>query len=311
MATGSKKVIYVALAGNLLIALTKLFAAMYTGSSAMLSEAVHSLVDTGNGGFLLYGMRQARRPPDKRFPFGHGKEIYFWSFIVALLIFSLGAGISIYEGVRHLREPVRIEDPVVNYIVLGLSMLFEGSAWLVALKEFRRQKGKQGYLEAVEAGKDPTAFAVLLEDSAAMLGLLFALAGLTLSEVTGNMMYDGAASIVIGVILASVAILLARETKGLLIGESASPEVVDGVRALMEETPGVDRVNEILTMHMGPDYILVNVSLMLSPTLDRAQAHEIFDLIDARIKSRYRRVKRVFIESETRLQRTGSDQPSN
>lgn len=307
MATGSKKVIYVALAGNLLIALTKLFAAMYTGSSAMLSEAVHSLVDTGNGGFLLYGMRQARRPPDKRFPFGHGKEIYFWSFVVALLIFSLGAGISVYEGIRHLREPTRIEDPLVNYVVLGLSMLFEGTAWVVALKEFRRQKGKQGYLEAVEAGKDPTAFAVLLEDSAAISGLLFALAGLTLSEVTGNMMYDGAASIVIGLILASVAILLARETKGLLIGESAAPEVVDGVRTLIEEIPGVDRVKEVLTMHVGPDYILVNISLMLSPTLDRAQAHETFDLIDTRIKSRYRRVKRVFIESETRLQQTGGD----
>ncbi|OZI59579.1 cation transporter [Bordetella genomosp. 11] len=301
MATGSKKVIYVALTGNLLIALTKLFAALYTGSSAMLSEAVHSLVDTGNGGFLLYGMRRAKLPPDKRFPFGHGKEIYFWSFVVALLIFSLGAGISVYEGIRHLRHPVSIENPLVNYIVLGLSMLFEGSAWVVALKEFRRQKGKRGYLEAVEAGKDPTAFAVLLEDSAAMLGLLFALAGLTLSEVTGNMLYDGAASIVIGLILASVAILLARETKGLLIGESANPEVVDGIRALVEETPGVDRVNEVLTMHIGPDFILVNISLMLSPALDRAQAHETLDRIDARIRSRYSRIKRVFIESETRL----------
>ncbi|QOY95109.1 cation transporter [Massilia sp. UMI-21] len=302
MATGSKKVIYVALLGNLLIALTKFTAAAYTGSSAMLSEGIHSLVDTGNGGLLLYGMRRAKRPPDKRFPFGHGKEIYFWSFVVALLIFSLGAGFSIYEGVRHLQEPSEIDNPLVNYIVLGVSMLFEGGAWLVALKEFRRQKGKQGYLEAVEAGKDPTAFAVLLEDSAALLGLLVAMAGLALSQLTGNMIFDGGASIVIGLILASTAVILARETKGLLIGESASPEVVDGIRALVEKMPGVDRANEILTMHVGPDYVLVNISLMLSSKLDRAQAHETFDLIDAQIKSRYKRIKRVFIESETRLQ---------
>lgn len=301
MATGSKKVIYVALLGNLLIAITKFVAAAYTGSSAMLSEGIHSMVDTGNGGLLLYGMRRAKRPPDKRFPFGHGKEIYFWSFVVALLIFSLGAGFSIYEGVRHLQEPGEIDNPLVNYIVLGVSMLFEGGAWLIALKEFKRQKGEQGYLEAVEAGKDPTAFAVLLEDSAALLGLLVALAGLALSQLTGNMIFDGGASIVIGLILASTAVILARETKGLLIGESASQEVVEGIRELVEKMPGVDRTNEILTMHVGPDYVLVNISLMLSSKLDRAQAHEIFDLIDARIKSRYRRIKRVFIESETRL----------
>lgn len=301
MATGSKKVIYVALLGNLLIALTKFSAAVYTGSSAMLSEGIHSLVDTGNGGLLLYGMRRAKRPPDKRFPFGYGKEIYFWSFVVALLIFSLGAGFSIYEGVRHLQEPNEIDNPLVNYVVLGVSMLFEGGAWLVALKEFRRQKGEQGYLEAVEAGKDPTAFAVLLEDSAALLGLLVALAGLALSQMTGNMIFDGGASIVIGLILASTAVLLARETKGLLIGESASQEVVEGIRDLVEKMPGVDRTNEILTMHVGPDYVLVNISLMLSSKLDRAQAHEIFDLIDAQIKSRYSRIRRVFIESETRV----------
>jgi len=180
-------------------------------------------------------------------------------------------------------------------------MLFEGGAWLVALKEFKRQKGKQGYFEAVEAGKDPTAFAVLLEDSAAMLGLLVAMAGLALSQLTGNMIFDDGASIVIGLILISTAVLLARETKGLLIGESASQQVVEGIRSLIEKMPGVDRANEVLTMHVGPDYVLVNISLMLSPELDRAQAHEIFDHIDAQIKSHYSRIKRVFIESETRL----------
>lgn len=297
----SKKVIYAALAGNLLVAITKFVAASYTGSSAMLSESVHSLVDTGNGGLLLYGMHKAKLPPDKRFPFGHGKEIYFWSFVVALLVFSLGAGISIYEGIQHVRAPHAIENPFVNYIVLALSLLFEGVAWFIALKEFKQHKGKQGYVEAVEAGKDPTKFAILLEDSAAISGLLVAIAGLALSQWTGDATYDGIASILIGLILAFTAIFLARETKGLLIGESAGQEVVEGIRTVIEKMPGVDRVNEILTMHVGPDYVLVNISLLLSSQLDRAQAHDTLDLIDNQIKARYQRIKRVFIESETQL----------
>lgn len=301
MASGTKKVIYAALAGNFLIAITKFAAAAYTGSSAMLSEGIHSLVDTGNGGLLLHGMRRAKLPADKQFPFGHGKEIYFWSFVVALLVFSLGAGVSIYEGIQHIRRPSDMENPIVNYIVIGFSLLFEGGAWLIALKEFRNKKGKRGYFEAVELGKDPTAFAVLLEDSAALLGLLMALAGIMLSQATDNPIYDGAASIMIGFILAATAILLARETKGLLIGESANQEVVDGIRKLIQQIPEVDRVNEILTMHIGPDFLLVNISLLISPSTDRARVHEVFDYIDARIKTHYPIAKRVFIESETAM----------
>ncbi|WP_455205924.1 cation diffusion facilitator family transporter, partial [Kaarinaea lacus] len=166
MATGSKKVIYAALAGNSLIAITKFVAASITGSSAMVSEGIHSLVDTGNQGLLLYGLKKAKQPADEHFPFGHGKEIYFWSFVVAILIFALGAGISIYEGISHVLHPKPVIDPFINYIVLGLAILFEGAAWMFAFKEFTTAKGKWGYLEAVQRGKDPTMFVVLFEDSA-------------------------------------------------------------------------------------------------------------------------------------------------
>lgn len=303
MAKGSAKVVYAALIGNLLIAAAKFGGALYTGSSAMLSEGVHSLVDTGNEALLLYGMHRAGLPADERFPFGHGKEIYFWSFVVALLVFALGAGVSFYEGIRHLRHPVAMQDPAVNYVILGLSLLFEGASWTVAIREFRATKGGHGYLEAVRRGKDPTTFTVLFEDSAALLGLFVALCGIALSEATGNPVYDGAASIVIGAILAATAFWLARETKGLLIGESANTEVVHGIRELIRRDPEVDRVNEILTMHMGPDFILVNISLHVASDVDRARVHAVFDDIDRRIKARYPNVRRVFIESETILQR--------
>jgi cation diffusion facilitator family transporter len=299
MAKGSKKTVYAALIGNLLIAACKFVAAAMTGSSAMLSEAVHSVVDTGNEGLLLYGIRRARLPADERYPFGHGKEIYFWSFVVALLIFALGAGVSIYEGIHHLLHPAPMEDPLINYAVIGLAFVFEGASWLVALREFRASKGEHGYLEAVHRGKDPTVFTVLFEDSAALLGLVVALAGVALGQLTDNPFYDGAASILIGLILSVAAFWLAYETKGLLIGESAGGEVVAGIRELVLRDPQVDRVNAILTMHMGPDYILVNISLHVASAAGRMQVHGIFDDIDRAIKQRYPKIKRVFIESES------------
>jgi cation diffusion facilitator family transporter len=233
MASASKKVIIAALIGNALIAVTKFIAAAITGSSAMLSEGIHSLVDTGNQLLLLYGLRAAKRPADERFPFGHGKEIYFWSFVVAILVFALGAGVSIYGGIEHVRHPVAISNPLINYVVLGLAMLFEGAALFFAFTEFTRAKGKWGYIEAVQRGKDPTLFVVLFEDSAAMLGLVVAFLGVWLTQVTGLMWFDGLASILIGCILAGTAIWLAYETKGLLIGEAANTRVVDGIRAII------------------------------------------------------------------------------
>lgn len=298
MSSGDKKVIYAALAGNLAVAISKFVAASLTGSAAMLSEGVHSLVDTGNEGLLLYGMHRAALPADARYPFGRGKEIYFWSFVVALLIFSLGAGISIFEGIVHLRKPAEMENPLINYIVLGLSILFEGYSWTVAIREFKVTKGDRSYFDAIRRGKDPTTFAVLFEDSAALLGLLVALASLVLGQVTGNPYFDGGASIVIGLILAATAVWLGRETKGLLIGESANSEVVLGIRELIGTNHEVDRVNDILTMHMGPEFILVNISLHVASNVDRAQVHAVYERIDDSIKTRFPKVKRVFIESE-------------
>lgn len=296
-AHASGKVVYVALLGNVAIAVSKFIAAAMTGSSAMLSEGVHSLVDTGNEMLLLYGMKRAAQPPDQRFPFGHGKEIYFWSFVVALLVFALGAGVSLYEGMAHLRHPAPMEQAYINYIVIGVAFAFEAFSWLVALRAIRRIKGDQTYLEVVHRAKDPTTFTVLMEDSAALLGLLVALAGVALRQWTGNPMWDGAASVVIGLILAGTACWLALETKSLLIGESANLEVVAGIRNLLEEQPRIDQVNEILTMHMGPDFILVNISLHVASSARREEVHQLFADIDTGIKESFPKVRRVFIES--------------
>ena len=294
----SKKVIVAALIGNYLIALTKFAAFFMTRSSAMLSEGVHSLVDTGNQVLLLYGLRRARRPADEQFPFGHGKEVYFWGFVVAIMIFTVGAGVSIYKGIHHLIHPSPIQNPNINYIVLGCAMLFEGAAWYFALTEFTKAKGKWGYLEAVRRGKDPSMFVVLFEDSAAMLGILVAFAGIFLSQITGNPLYDGAASVIIGLILAGTAAWLAYEIKGLLIGESARPEIVKGVREIAKTYPKIKHVNEILTLHMGPDFILLNVSVDFADSLLAGDLEDTIARLDRQIKQAYPKIKRVFVEAE-------------
>jgi cation diffusion facilitator family transporter len=300
MASESRKVIYAALAGNTLIALTKFIAAFITGSSAMLSEGIHSIVDTGNQGLLLYGLKRANLPADDRFPFGHGKEIYFWSFIVAILIFALGGGVSIYEGIRHLQYPQPLHKPIVNYIVLGLAILFEGFAWLFALREFTRAKGKWGYIEAIQRGKDPSIFVVLFEDTAALLGLLVALAGISLSHFTGILVFDGIASIIIGMILIGTAIWLAYETKSLLIGESANSAKINAIRQIVINFPYVEHVNEVLTMHMGPDYILANISVNFNNHASAGDIENVIADMDKTIKNTYPEVKRIFIEAESR-----------
>lgn len=299
-ASSSKKVIYAALAGNFLIAITKFIAASITGSSAMLSEGIHSLVDTGNQGLLLYGLKQASKPADEDFPFGHGKEIYFWSFVVAILIFALGAGISLYEGIHHILHPSEMSDPTINYIVLGLAIIFEGAAFTFALKEFKAAKGQLGYFEAVKRGKDPSLFVVLFEDGAAMLGLVVALLGIFLAQYTGIVIFDGIASVVIGLILAATATWMAVETKGLLIGESAEPEIVKGIQEMVDQIGPIERTNEVLTMHIGPDYILVNVSADFAPDASSSEVESSIALLDSKIKKRFPRVKRLFVEAESR-----------
>jgi cation diffusion facilitator family transporter len=300
MASGSKKVIFAALIGNSLIAVTKFSAAFITGSSAMLSEGIHSLVDTGNQVLLLHGLKQSKKPADEKFPYGHGKEIYFWSFIVAILIFALGSGISIYEGVQHLQHPKSIEKPLINYIVLGMAMLFEGAAWLFAFREFTRAKGKWGYFEAVQRGKDPSLFVVLFEDTAAMLGLIVALVGVALTDITGILYFDGAASVIIGLILVGTAIWLAYETKGLLIGESANASVVRGIRNILQGYTQIEHINEILSMHMGPDFVLVNISVDFKDNETANSVESVISEIDKTIKADYPQIKRIFIEAEAR-----------
>jgi cation diffusion facilitator family transporter len=296
---GSKTVIYAALAGNLAIALTKFAAAFFTGSSAMLSEGVHSLVDTGNGGLLLYGMHRAARPADRTHPLGHGRELYFWSFIVALLVFALGAGVSLYEGIVHIMAPEPVANVKVNYVVLGLSFLFEGSSWLVALKEFRQQKGKQGWLQAVQSSKDPSVYTVLFEDSAALLGLIVAFAGILAAERLEMPELDGAASIGIGLILGATAIFLARESKGLLIGEPASPDVQKKVLAIAQQDPAVQRANGVLTVHMGPQEIVAGLSIEFEDHLTAPEIEACVERIEALLKKEMPEITRLFVKPQT------------
>ena len=297
-ANASTKVIIAALIGNSAISITKFFAAFTTGSSAMMSEGIHSLVDSGNQILLLYGMKQAKKPADEAFPFGHGKEIYFWSFVVAILIFAVGSGVSIYEGIHHVFHPVEIKNPMVNYIVLSLALVFEGGAWFFAFKEFGKVKGQRGYIEAVKRGKDPSMFVVLFEDSAAMLGLLIALLGIWLTQVTGIAIFDGIASIMIGLILGGTAIWLAVETKGLLIGEGANRNVIASIRKVAESFDDVEKVNELLTMHMGPEFILVNISIRFRRGQLTRDIEAVIQEVDSAIKAEHEMVKRVFVEAE-------------
>jgi cation diffusion facilitator family transporter len=297
-AGGSRKVIVAALLGNALIAATKFAAAAYTGSSAMLSEAIHSLVDTGNQGLLLYGMKRAARPADKLHPFGYGIELYFWAFVVAILIFGVGAGVSIYEGIAKLRAPHPITSPYINYIVLAVAMAFEAIAWSIAFQEFRKVKGKLGYFQAVRFSKDPTLFTVLFEDTAAMLGLTVAFAGILLSQLLDLPMLDGVASLLIGAILAFTAALLAYECKGLLTGESASRATVAEIERIVVGQPGIYRMNELLTMHFGPHDVLLNVSLDFADRLSSAEVESIVSTLERRIKDRFPDITRVFIEAQ-------------
>ncbi len=297
--SGSKIVIYAALAGNLLIAVTKFVAAFFTGSSAMLSEGVHSLVDTGNGSLLLYGMKRASRPADLTHPFGHGRELYFWSFIVALLIFALGAGVSFYEGVIHILDPEPIRNVSVTYVVLGLSILFESGSWWVALKEFRLAKGKRGYIEAVRLSKDPSVFTILFEDSAALLGLLIALAGILAAQYFAIPELDGVASIGIACVLGLTAVFLARESKGLLMGESASPEVHDRLRAIALADSAVRGVNGVLSVHIGPTQIVANLSLEFEDATTEPQIEACVVRLEAAIKSQVPEIVAVFVKPQT------------
>ncbi len=295
---GSKTVIFAAIAGNLAIAITKFVAGGLTGSSAMLSEGVHSLVDTGNGVLLLWGIRQAAKPPDDRHPFGRGKELYFWTLIVAVLIFGIGGGISIYEGIKHIQEPEPQTNPTINYVVLAFAFVFEGAAWYVAFREFKKVKGDLGFVRAVRESKDPTTFTVLFEDSAAMLGLIVAFVGVFLGHSLGIPELDGLASVVIGVILCGVASFLAYESKGLLIGEGLDPQTRADITKFVEADPDVERLVRALSLHFGPADVLLTLEIAFRPGLSAAEAAGAIDRLDKAIRAEHPEVKHLFVEAQ-------------
>ncbi len=265
----------------------------------MLSEAIHSLVDTGNQVLLLYGIRAAARPPDEAHPFGYGMELYFWTFVVAILIFAVGAGVSIYEGIDKLRHPDPVTDPYINYLVLGVAFVFEAGAWWIAWKEFRAAKGARGILAAVRRSKDPTVFTVLFEDTAAMLGLIVAAVGIALGQFLAIPELDGAASVVIGLILAVTALLLAIECKGLLLGEATHPEVIAEIRRMIADHPAILTTNEILTMHMGPEDVLLNLSVDFADGITSTDVEAAITGLERDIKSAHPEITRVFIEAQS------------
>ena len=296
----SKPVVYVALAGNVLVAITKFIAAALSGSSSMLSEGVHSLVDSANEALLLYGYHRSTRRPDRGHPFGYGRELYFWSFVVALLLFALGAGVSVYEGVSHILTPHPIENAGVSYIVLLASFLFEGASWWMALRTFSRQKGARGYWQAVQESKDPPSFMVLLEDTAALLGIVIAAGGIFAADRFGLTAFDGVASILIGAILGVTAAILARETKALLIGERASKEIDELIVALAREEAGVEDANGALTVHLAPDQIVAALSLEFEDDLRTTQIEQSVLSLERRIRSRHPEIVTLFVKPQTR-----------
>jgi cation diffusion facilitator family transporter len=301
MAAGSssKRVVYAALIGNLLVAATKFVAAAWTGSAAMLSEGIHSVVDTSNQALLLYGMHRARQPPDRAHPFGHGRELYFWSLIVALMMFALGAGFSLYEGILHILEPTPIENPVVSYVVLACSAVFEGLSWTVALKEFRTAKGRLGYFEAVRRSKNPPIFLVLFEDSAALIGLAIAFVGTFVAAVFDLPIADGAASIGIGLVLAGTAAIIARETKGLLIGEQASPEVDRSILQIAQAAPGIERANGLYTVQLGPEQIVATLSLEFCDDLTTPEIEARVADLERQIRDKHPDLVALFVKPQS------------
>jgi len=295
----SRKVIYAAIAGNLLVAATKFGAAAWTGSSAMLSEGVHSVVDTGNSLLLLYGLNRAKRSPDHDHPLGYGREIYFWSFVVAVLVFALGAGVSFYEGVARVLNPEPIRNPVVNYAVLGLSALFDGSTWWIALRNFKGRMKFSSLIGAIHNSKDPPSFMVLFEDSAALIGLIVAFAGTYLSVKFYSPIVDGFASILIGVVLAATAALLAWETKGLLIGEAADQPIIDSIMRVADEMDGVAHANGIITVHLAPEQILVALSLEFADELKTPDIELKIAELERRVRYLHPMVIALFVKPQS------------
>jgi len=293
--TASTRTLVIALLANLGIAASKFVAAWVTGSSAMLTEGVHSVVDSTNQLLLMWGRRAAKRPPDKLHPFGYGRELYFWSFVVAVLVFSLGAGVSVYEGIIHIMHPEPAVSPVIAYGVLLVAFLLEGWSTVEAYRDFSQAKGKLGWVQAIRQSKDPPAFIVLLENGAAMAGIVAAAIGLAISQLAHDPFYDGAASVVIGIILGLTAMFLAYESKGLLIGEAADPELVEGLRQLVSAKAGVVGVGYVLTLHSSPDQITVMTDVDFRDDMLAGEVEAIVIAVESEARERWPQVRRLFV----------------
>jgi len=300
--SGSRVTVFAAIIGNLLIAIIKFIAAALSGSSAMIAEGIHSLVDTANGVLVLHGMNRARRPADESHPFGYGKSLYFWTVIVAISIFGIGGGMSLYEGISHIRHVApgaEMGDPTAAYIVLAISFVIEGIVFTVAIRHFWQAKGDTGAWQYIQRSKDPSLYTVVLEDSAALLGLIFAFLGIFLGHLLHNPYLDGVASIAIGLLLMSVAGILASRSKGLLLGEGVNPDQLADIRRRVEADPAVERAGDILTMYMGPHELLVNMGVSFAPGTTAEQMHEAIRRIEADLRSAYPETNRVYIEAES------------
>ena len=299
MASGSKSAVYGALAANFAIAVCKFTASFFTGSSAMLSEGIHSLVDTGNQGLLLLGMKRSARPADAAHPFGYGKELYFWSLIVAILLFALGGGMSLYEGIIHIQHPEPMSDPTWNYVVLGLAFVFESIAWAMAYKALKKEGVQQGFFKSLQASKDPAIFVVIFEDTAALLGVVVAFAGVYLGHALDNPYLDGVASVVIGLLLATVSIILVRESKGLLVGEGIDAVTLQQVKREIQDDEDVAKVEDPLTMHFGPQEVLLAVNVEFASRLSAEEVVRAVDRVEKKVRAAHPEVRRIFIEAES------------
>jgi cation diffusion facilitator family transporter len=293
---GSKRVVYAGLASNLAITIIKLLVAILSGSSAMLAEFFHSTVDTGNSLLLLYGMHRSRRPADRGHAFGHGKELYFWSVVVAVSMFAVGAVLSIWEGIAHIRRPVAISGPMWSYLVLGFSALFSVGSLVVAVREANRRKGSETLVEYIRASKDPTVFTVILEDLGDVAGQVIALLAIFLSVQLHNPVYDGVGSIAVGLVILAVSFVLANESRGLLVGETAPSKHVQRMKQLLQQDEAVERVGDLLTMQLGPDDILLNVEIEFRRQSCIDDLEQTIDRLESRIRQEFPQVHHLFVE---------------
>ncbi|MFD2721042.1 cation diffusion facilitator family transporter [Hymenobacter monticola] len=297
--SSSKIVVYGAIGANLAIAVSKFVAAAFTGSAAMMSEGIHSLVDSGNGLLILFGMNRSARPADARHPFGYSKEIYFWTVIVAVLIFAVGGGMSLYKGYQYIRSPAPLTDPTWNYWVLGLAIVFEGVACTLAYREFQKTQGEQGFWQALRTSRDPAVFAILLEDLAALVGLVIALAGIFFGHLLNNLYLDGVASMTIGALLVGMAVFMLSEAKGLLVGEGASPDVLRHLETLTRQDAAVSELRAPLTMYLGPADGILALDIAFHDHLTAVEVEQAIQRLQTAIKAKYPEFNKIFIEASS------------